>query len=110
MKKKFQFPQTVSDSKIISVTEEAQSDKARCPCPCCGNITLPVPREEAVAFICPVCFWENDVFIKSADEKSDENHGLTLNEARKNYLSFGACSPRMMKYVRKPFPEEIPRG
>lgn len=32
------------------------------PCPCCGNLTLPVKPEDAVAFICPVCFWENDVF------------------------------------------------
>ena len=27
------------------------------------QITLPVPPEEAVAYICPVCWWENDVFI-----------------------------------------------
>lgn len=32
------------------------------PCPCCGYLTFPVPGEEAMAFICPVCFWENDIF------------------------------------------------
>jgi hypothetical protein len=35
-------------------------------CLCCGNYTLPVEPEAAVAFICPVCYWENDVFISSA--------------------------------------------
>ena len=49
-------------------------------CPCCGYYTFPVPADQAVAYICPVCFWENDVFIESDDEPSDENHGLTLNE------------------------------
>lgn len=33
------------------------------PCPCCGYLTYPVPREDAIAYICPVCFWENDVFV-----------------------------------------------
>lgn len=32
------------------------------PCPCCGYLTFPAPKEEAIACICPVCFWENDVF------------------------------------------------
>ena len=41
-------------------------------CLCCGNETLPVPTEEAIAYICPVCWWENDVFLKSPDEPSDE--------------------------------------
>lgn len=78
------------------------------PCPCCGCITLPVAQEDAIAFICPVCFWENDVFISSADEPSDENHGLTLNEGRRNYHTFGACSKRRYGLVRKPKPEELP--
>jgi len=80
------------------------------PCPCCGCLTFPVPREEAVAFICPVCFWENDVFITSDTEPSDENHGMTLAQAQQNYREIGACSAAMLKHVRKPRPEEIPRS
>ena len=66
-------------------------------CLCCGNETLPVPAEEAIAFICPVCWWENDVFLKSPDEPSDENHGMTLLEAHENYIKYGICdiSPRL---------------
>lgn len=60
-------------------------------CLCCGNDTLPVPAEEALAYICPVCWWENDVFVNSPDEPSDENHGMTLLEARENYIKYGIC-------------------
>lgn len=48
------------------------------PCPCCGCLTFPVPKEEAIAYICPVCFWENDVFDPDEDAPSDENRGMTL--------------------------------
>lgn len=66
-------------------------------CLCCGNETLPVPAEEAIAYICPVCWWENDVFLKSPNEPSDENHGMSLLEAHENYIKYGICdiSPRL---------------
>ena len=67
----------------------AQDRPGRYPCPCCGQITLPVPPEEAVAYICPVCWWENDVFISSDNEPSDENHGLTLSQGRENVRRLG---------------------
>ena len=59
------------------------------PCPCCGNITLPYGGA-ALAYICPICRWEIDLFIQSDDEPSDQNHELTLNQARENYKKFGA--------------------
>ena len=49
----------------------------------------------AVACICPVCWWENDVFIHSENEPSDENRGLTLSQARENYKKFGICDPEL---------------
>ncbi len=62
-------------------------------CKCCGSKTLPVPPEEATAFICPVCWWENDVFLQSDDEPSDENRGIFLKQARENYKKCGFFSP-----------------
>ena len=59
------------------------------PCPCCGNITIPYGGD-ALAYICPICWWEIDLFIQSDDEPSDQNHGLTLNQARENYKTYGA--------------------
>jgi len=86
----------------------AAETKGAYPCPCCGYLTLPAPKEQAAAFICPVCFWENDVFLSGDEEPSDLNHGLTLKEGRENYLAFGACSEKMRPYVRGPKPEERP--
>ncbi|MGL4737427.1 MAG: CPCC family cysteine-rich protein [Cellulosilyticaceae bacterium] len=87
--------------------EVAYEAKKTYPCPCCGYHTFPVPKEDAIAYICPVCFWENDVFTSSDDEPSDENHGMTLNEARRNYKKFGACSQDMLRHVREPRSNEL---
>jgi hypothetical protein len=75
-------------------------------CPCCGYYTFPVPAKDAVAYGCPVCYWENDVFISGPDEPSDENHGMTLKDARANFRAFGACGREWLQYVRPPLDEE----
>ena len=33
-------------------------------CPCCGYLTIP-NNGDALGYICPVCMWEIDLFIKS---------------------------------------------
>ena len=78
------------------------------PCPCCGYRTYPVPKEDAAAFICPVCFWENDVFTPGEDQPSDENRGITLKQGREAFRRLGAVRKDLVHYVRKPLPEEIP--
>lgn len=114
MRDKYLFlPEVATDG--MPDTHKAPAPSAECkaerknhhPCPCCGCLTFPVPQNEAIAYICPVCFWENDVFIESDEEPSDENHGMSLNEARENYQKIGACSENMLVHVRKPRPEEI---
>lgn len=75
--------------------------EGRYPCPCCGELTFPVPKEEAIAFICPVCWWENDVFTPGEDQPSDENRGLTLREARKKFKRYGAVRPDLTRYSTK---------
>ena len=78
------------------------------PCPCCGFKTLPVPKEDALDYICPVCFWENDVFTPGEDQPSDENRGMTLSEGRAAYRSLGAVCPEFLPHVRPPLPAELP--
>lgn len=80
----------------------------RHPCPCCGFLTLPRPPAECLGFICPVCFWELDLFTRGPDDPSDCNHGLTLPEGRANYRRFGACEEAMLPHVRPPKEEELP--
>ena len=81
----------------------------RSPCEVCGYLTF-AEAERGRFFICPVCFWEDDGFHgDNPDEPCDGPNGdLSLNEARRNYKQFGACEQRLVKYVRKPKPEEIP--
>lgn len=75
-------------------------------CPCCGFHTYNVPANQDCGYICPVCCWENDPFIASDHEASDQNRGLTLKEARQNFSEFGACDKRVLPYVRKPMENE----
>ena len=109
MEKKFIYlPIAINNATEEDLQEpEEKIIAGKYPCPCCGYLTLPVPREEALCYICPVCFWENDVFITSDDEPSDENHGKSLNEAKENYKKFGAVEERFVKYVRAHLKEEI---
>ena len=85
------------------------TDLSRKPhaCPCCRFFTL----EQRGAFeICPVCFWEDD---GQDDHDADiarggPNSTLSLSEARKNFLQFGAMEKQFVEKVRNPKPEELP--
>ena len=81
----------------------------RYPCPCCGCITIP-NGGDAPAYICPVCLWEVDTFIHYENEPSDQNHGLSLLQARQNFAQTGAVLPRLKQYCRPPLPHKMPVG
>lgn len=85
----------VSDDPV----EPALLPNADSSCPCCGNITIP-NGGNAIVYICPICLWEIDFFIHSDDEPSDQNHGLTLNQARENYKKFGATLEELASHRR----------
>lgn len=84
------------------------TNKNLSPCPCCKYITIP-NNGDALGYICPVCFWEIDLFITSDDEKSDQNNGLTLIEARVNYKEFGAVTLECKEHCREPKRDEYPK-
>lgn len=118
MKKRLFLPDPIPSDGTAGGTDTPSAPAARTraaerkgiyPCPCCGCLTLPDPPEKAVAYICPVCCWENDVFITSEEEPSDENGGMTLRQARAQYWQSGACHEKHLQYTRKPYPEEIPK-
>ena len=76
-------------------------------CPCCSFLTL-CENPPGTYEICPVCFWEDDgVQFSDPDYVGGANH-ISLNQARRNYAEFGAAEHRVLKWVRKPLPEEIP--
>ena len=75
-------------------------------CPCCGFYTFAEPPAGNYD-ICPVCFWEDDpCAYDDPDEESSCNH-VSLNQARKNFMEFGACKEDMKKYVRLPLEHEL---
>jgi len=98
-------------SLAVSPESEQRGEKpepGHFPCPCCGYKTFPVPKEDALAYICPVCMWENDVFTPGEEQPSDENRGMTLLLGREAYKRLGAVREDLVRYARKPLPEEIP--
>ncbi|MFB9215669.1 CPCC family cysteine-rich protein [Vibrio sinaloensis] len=69
-------------------------------CPCCGYATIGEPAEYE---ICEICFWEDD----GQDDPDSENflggpNGVSLNEARFNFLVFGAAEQKDLRHCREP--------
>ena len=58
--------------------------------------------------ICKICFWEDDAVQLRFPNLADygANEGVSLIEAQKNFQKFGAVDQRLVKYIRKPTPEE----
>lgn len=76
-------------------------------CPCCGYLTF--DEEPPGTFeICPVCNWEDDeVQFRDPSYEGGANE-VSLDQSRKNFLSFGAIDKESLGSVRKALPEEIP--
>jgi len=87
-----------------SVVQPAFKGK-RWACPCCRFLTL---QERGGFEICKVCFWEDD----GQDDqdasvvRGGPNGTLSLEQARQNFATYGACEERFKKSVRDPLPEE----
>ena len=75
-------------------------------CPCCGNYTFE-EKPNGKYDICKVCFWEDDpIRLDDPTYEGGANH-VSLMQAQKNYLEFGACDRKMIPYVRKPQMDEL---
>lgn len=75
-------------------------------CPCCGYYTFD-ERPNGKYDICKVCFWEDDpIQLDDPSYEGGANH-VSLLQAQKNYLEFGACEREMIPHVRKPQKDEL---
>lgn len=75
-------------------------------CPCCGFYTFE-HRPNGTYDICKVCFWEDDpTQLGDCNYKGGAN-GVSLLQAKANFLRFGACEERMIPYVREPKEDEM---
>ena len=77
----------------------------RFQCPCCRFFTL---SERGGFEICQVCYWEDDGQDDhdAAVIRGGPNGALSLEQARKNYLAFGAFDEGAKKHVRPPRSDE----
>jgi len=78
-------------------------------CPCCGYRTL----SEAVRGsyeVCQVCFWEDDGLQFEYPDYEGGANSVSLIEARRNYLIFGACDLKAIPFVREPYEDELDHG
>jgi len=73
-------------------------------CPCCEYNTLDEPGQYE---ICPVCFWEDDPFQCDNPNYGGGANRPSLNQAKINYAEFGAYERRVLRFVRKPLPDEM---
>ncbi len=79
--------------------------KKKFACPCCGFLTL---EEEPPGThgICPVCGWEDDL-VQFKDPTHWGANGVSLVEARQNFLRYGVSEEKYRSEVRRPLPEEV---
>lgn len=103
-----EFPLTAGRGALATLraseVRKAPSDYHRA-CPCCGCKTLgdlcPGSWE-----VCPVCFWEDDPVQWEDPSVAGGANRVSLAEARKNFVAFGACDRSALVHVRPPTPAE----
>ncbi|MEH1828183.1 DUF6714 family protein [Nostoc sp.] len=70
------------------------------PCPCCGYKTLNA-KPPGTYLICPICFWSDDsVTIDSYGFSWVGSNQVSLRQAQRNYIAFGACEQEWLDIVR----------
>lgn len=74
-------------------------------CACCGYKTLDINK---LFGTCEICHWEDDP-IQSIDPDCDfgTNEDITLREAQKNFLEFGAIRKDFIESVRSPSESDV---
>lgn len=79
--------------------------KEKVTCPVCAYETL----DSFASFdICDICFWEDDYVNRDNPSYKDGTNGqLSLWEAQKNFMEFGASDWCVIDCVKKPTNETL---
>ena len=80
------------------------TQEKRYPYPCCGYLVHDEPPGSYD--ICPICFWEDDLWHVGFPLKGSGANEASMLEGQQNYLAFGACEERVKQFVRSPLPGE----
>lgn len=77
------------------------------PCPCCGYHSLTAKPPETY-LICPICCWEDDGDIRRLfGDRISKSNQVSLRQAQRNFLEFGAGEPEWLDWVRSPTVEDF---
>ena len=73
-------------------------------CPCCGYKTL----TSEIHDICEICCWQDDPnqFLQP-DSEVGANSGISLRQAQKNFIVYGACDECSIDDARKPNEKDV---
>jgi len=74
-------------------------------CPCCGYKTFDIEQYGSYD-ICPVCYWEDDLIQFEDPTYEGGANRVSLIQAQKNFIEFGACELKMKIHVRSPANDE----
>lgn len=77
------------------------------PCPCCGYKTLNA-KPPGTYLICPICCWEDDGDATHEWGYSwGGSNNVSLRQAQRNFIAFGACEREWLDYVRRPTASDV---
>ena|SRR5579883_27559 len=74
-------------------------------CQCCGLLTLPSFSSYDV---CPVCFWQDDPVQNDDCSYGGGTNGISLHQARQNWVDIGAAQRQYLDSVRPPEATDLP--
>lgn len=67
-------------------------------CQCCGYKTI---EEKNNYEICPICFWEDDIYQNENQFSNGGANKISLVNAQMNFIKFACCDKQFEKNVRK---------
>lgn len=75
-------------------------------CRCCNYNTLS-QFPNGTYEICEICYWEDDQYQTENPNEEVSPNRVSLNQAKQNFETFGACELEMKINVRKPTNTDI---
>lgn len=85
------------ENRLHSADCDHQGTTMTYACLCCGYMTLD-NKPPGTYEICPICFWEDS----ASDSMWEKSNHVSLLEAQRNFLQFGACEREWLDMVRAP--------
>lgn len=100
----FKDTEDIERNGVFDCIRMKKSEKYKCPC--CGYYTFD-KKIRGTYEVCPVCYWEDDPIQLEDETYEGGANKVSLKQARRNFLIFGACEERLIKYVRPPREDEL---